>query len=300
MTSKRHRFFAFVVFAGFSVVLLGQQHPKPDAKQPAEPSDNPPSTSAPPPRTEQADAPTQQTKPERSYQEGAPKTVRVLLPSKDLYDYILLGLNTVLAAVGVGGLLLASENLKKIGQQTGEIKRQADLMEQEIGILKESTETNRIAAEAAQRNVEALIAKERAHLRPLPESLNIVRVGATTQMEAVVRLKIVNYGATNAFIESAEAGIAVHESDLPEYDPLINFLPLPELLPGEAESNEFIFRLPIDQVRLGHGEVRVHLFGTISYRDVFLADPRETSFYFVWDQNRHEWERNGDEYNTQT
>ena len=296
MTTRGFRCFAVLMMAGFTLVVSGQQHAKPDPKQQPQSGDHPAPTPTPPVPAQHVAAPTQQANAYSPNQQHATETIWIASAPKSANDYIMTGANVVLALVGVAGVWVALGNLGKLREQTTAIQRQADLAEQEIEILRESTAATKTSVEIAQKNIDLLIAKERAHLRPLPGALQLLqrKVG---EIDVIVRLAIANHGATNAFIESAEAGIRIYESAAPEYDPFINFISLTDLLPGETESDEIIFRETTDKQRFENGRVFVHLFGTVVYRDVFLVHPREMTFYFVWDNTRHEWERRGEEHN---
>lgn len=162
-------------------------------QQPAPHTNNSQNPSLPIPQIapEKNDSPTLQKNPDSPYNEKDPKTVKIILPPKDIYDYIAFGASLLLALVGLGGVLAAVFTLLAINKQ-------AKLMEVQAGHMKtqsEHMETQLKDARSALKKT--LVLQFRPKL--------IIRGGIIVDKE--VTLWVTNMGGTPAHIVRAMISI---------------------------------------------------------------------------------------------
>jgi hypothetical protein len=176
--------------------------------------------------------------------------------------------NWVLAAVGIGGIVVAVRTLRKLERQT---KAAED------------------AANASLRQSEHMIASERAWMVARVEG----EVIPDSDGKRLVRFSVrcVNVGKTPAYlIGMANHGVVLpRDQSLP--DPPVPYIPnnVSEW-PGEGISlqpEDFVLRhnwstIARDLQKLIHGEDWLWVYGYINYRDAF-GNKRETMYCFLWD-----------------
>jgi hypothetical protein len=150
----------------------------------------------------------------------------------------------------------------------------------------QSFETRR-AANAAIRNIDILVDKERAKLTIQINNLVYQLVGAGGFPATFVTGKIWNYGQSKAILLSAEIGAAVDNS--PKPNPKLDIAPIariPDIITLDSRPDWQAAILPkqltdADFQAVAEGKMFVRFFALIKYRDIFNIE-RETSFYRVW------------------
>ena len=178
----------------------------------------------------------------------------------------------------------------------GEIRRQADIMESQKGVLEQSVraaQDNAIAAkegaEATNKNVEMFISKERARVRITLKPLNLT----TPQFGVyVVEFNVTNCGPSTAFIANSGCVAYYGPGQYVETDKEMGaaiIFPI-HSMPGEMVPNSppveaftILFSVGDNTVltEIKEGRFSVGLRGSIKYRDVFERD-RETAFRCIW------------------
>jgi hypothetical protein len=188
--------------------------------------------------------------------------------------------NWALVIVGMGGIVVAVGTLKTIAKQ-------ARLMQHHGFILRRQTRATQKAAEAADKNIEMFISKDRARLRV---DLRPPDLSPKGDHVYTVDFAIKVYGATDAYIADSKCAAYVVPWELisePEIFDAAMF-PIPSL-PKVISANK-----PVEQYAFFTGEhmeellpeIKQHkLFvgvrGFIKYKDVFDRD-RETRFRYIW------------------
>jgi hypothetical protein len=223
--------------------------------------------------------------------------VTVATPKRDWADWGYWIFSLLLVAVGGFQVFLLWRTLRAI-------KRQADIMDAQKGILQESVkaaeanaksaEANAIAAkegaQAASRNVEMFISKERARLRVEVKPFDIADKVVETHL---VKFVITMHGNSSAFITDSGASAyflpkdAIHVEGVSEAV-MFSIRDLPSTIsPNTTPINtcSFIF---IDKdtnafilPEIENGRLVIGIRGFIKYRDVFDKS-RETRFRYSW------------------
>lgn len=175
------------------------------------------------------------------------------------------------------------------------------------------------AAKAAMDSVEVIKRKEKARVKVRIGKLEVVKVETTNDSYfAVVKVELFNFGETKAFIANSCGDFSITRSDKPHAtkfpepltsEPVIHATenPLEKKFPFFCDTGHDIIR------SLNTGELFAHLYGMVSYTDVFEA-PRVIRFRYLWTPNMHgvqlrkliskdalshslygEWKQHGDE-----
>lgn len=238
-----------------------------------------------------------------------PETVRVILPRKDNYDYILFAVNIVLGAVGIAGvgvgifgIIYAKNTLGQISIQTTRLGEHAE----HFSSLATAAKDN---ANAALLNAQAVINAERAWITvtphvgspkfypareknaPIPD--NLVDI---LPIAHVFAGKLVNVGKTPARIEAAAIRYirtSTHPSDLdaiPDYGEVSEsvMFAFPNEVNTISANLSPTATLTQAQIEAVQNEKEfLYAFGIVKYRDVY-EEPHETRFgYFYQVQDRH-------------
>jgi hypothetical protein len=202
-----------------------------------------------------------------------------------------------LVLVGVGGILAALRTLRAIERQAGIMERQTAAAE--------------TAAEAANKNIEMFISKERARLRIDLKPLSLSpKYGSAYTVDFAVNI----YGATEAYIVETRCAAYVlpwENVGSPEVASAVMFPihSLPNVIPPNAPAYEQHAFLHLDHPEPIISEISLNrlfvgLRGFIKYRDVFDRE-RETRFRYVWRFNLNfggatgNWEKCGAEEDNQ-
>ena len=178
----------------------------------------------------------------------------------------------------------------------GEIKRQADIMESQKGVLEQSVkaaEDNAAAAKqqaiAANRNIEMFVNKERARVRISLKPLNLTK----PEFDAyLVEFTVTNCGPSTAFIANTGCVAYFGPKQSVETDNEMGaavIFPIHavsgEIIPNSTPINAFTFLFGIDEAivlpEIREDRLSVGVRGFIKYRDVFERD-RETTFRYIW------------------
>jgi hypothetical protein len=185
--------------------------------------------------------------------------------------------------------------------QMGIMQRQADLIDGQTAVLKESVSVAKDGAEAAKANAEAArlnaeaaknmleltVSKERARLRVEVKALDLSIAGYLAHtVEYTVRL----YGTTEARVIESGAEAYLHNSAEPPTDKNSLMMPIgleQVLSPQSPTVTKSAFLMP--KIKLDKADVDginerksfVHFRGFIKYRDVFERE-RETRFQYLW------------------
>jgi hypothetical protein len=126
-----------VLALGFVPNAHGENHPP--TSKPAQGANPSPITATPTiPQKPTAETPTQSTGDSEAKDE--PKSVRIILPAKDKYDYWAFGINAVLAGVGIIGIGVGVCTLIYLRKQAGEMRLQRKVMVRSLRAMREQGE----------------------------------------------------------------------------------------------------------------------------------------------------------------
>ena len=154
-----------------------------------------------------------------------------------------------------------------------------------------------VAAVATERLLLASIAKDRARLRVdlQKPKFDYNAVPEVQSYSGHVVLGLTHHGSTEARVHYAEGEMIFAETEKANPD----YLPPDIKLPSKTIGNETdlgkvslkIQRVLPDTLNAMYtGKSILHLYGIITYWDLFSSDPHETSFYYTWRQNSPEEE----------
>ena len=232
--------------------------------------------------------------------------------SKDWMDRTAWFFGIVLVVVGILGVRAAYRTLKAIENQAAIMGSQLKAMNDQLGAMqsagaqtdrlieqaaaqveaiRDQAAAARVSADVAQENIEMFISKERARLRVEVEPLKFLsrgKSGADT-----VRYTIKFYGATDAVILASAHHTQVSVSgDLVHSDhnlAVVFPMDIPAVIgPSTVLGEKFQFIFPEMTLKqttidaINRGDVLVHFYGFIKYKDVFGKE-RETTFNYCWD-----------------
>jgi hypothetical protein len=275
-----------------AVLLTVIQTPAPSPK-PIPNTDTVKEPSSAPPRTP-PNADTTKTNPEDSNAQDKRQfiSVRELPPisvRKDWTDRAYWTFSGFLVIVGLLQVALLWRTLRAI-------KRQADTMERQSGILEKNViaaEANASAAqtnaEAAREGIEVAINKERARIRI---EISGRSLGFKASDINEVSYTVMCHGYTPAFITDSRATVLVSPKSEPSIGNRDVPMSLPSLINPSLEGipkSAILMSGPLlkedDIERIDKGELFVHFYGFIKYRDVF-GRGRETNFRYLWSLSR--------------
>jgi hypothetical protein len=189
--------------------------------------------------------------------------------------------NLILCVVGIAGVISAVCTLKWIARQTHYMKKQTGILIQYNRATRDAADAAIKNADAANRNIDLFISKERARVR--------VEVDTWTPTSgSPVSYKVNLYGPTAAFIiKTCAIAYIGGQNEPPALSPSI---PIPSgvILPSSPTIDGFAFIFPsfklnpsqIADVR--EGRLFIHFTGFIRYRDIFSPDERTTKFKYTW------------------
>jgi hypothetical protein len=224
--------------------------------------------------------------------DDAQKTVRISeLPSvsitRDWIDRLAILFTGVLVGVGFFGVRAANETLRTIREQGSVMKQQADVMaiqaghmEKQTEILADSAAVARKSAEIAQKSMDAMISRERARIR-IELGDDIVLSGP-----ARVRYTVHCHGSTEAFISESYAIAEASTSREPPHNTLLP-MSLPAVL-GQSATQHTVFIMNTlnfpesDMALIDGGQLFIHFYGIVKYKDAFGLLPRETEFCYTY------------------
>jgi hypothetical protein len=161
---------------------------------------------------------------------------------------------------------------------------------------KKAAEATKESAQAARDNIAFLINKERARImvsvyRYVPEPPAYF---AGSRFRQEIGVRVVSYGATDAFITDATADVRI--SQLPSHvaftDRPVNLPPV--LHPSLDKGTRIDLELEMDLNEIDALQKKalfMHLHGSIKYRDIFGAE-RETRFRYLWQPEEYTPENN--------
>ena len=246
-----------------------------EAAQSQKPSDNPPPVA---PQESNPAALQQQTSAQQPANE--PRSVRIILPPKDKYDFFAFGASIVLTVVGIFGVFAAIITLRKLERQT------------------KGTED---AANAALKQIQLMKNKERARITVEVLPIETLEFGINHNR---VMLKFSNIGVTHAFNVYAEGdarAIVLENIELmkgflkkiprsfinkPEFEPPpleLEDLVVPTVLQSGASYGDtwvaFIFPEEWQDAILLRPQIAIEVRGEIRYQDVF-GDNHSTKFSY--------------------
>jgi hypothetical protein len=164
------------------------------------------------------------------------------------------------------------------------IKRQANIMERQTKAAEDNASAAREGAEATKRNIDIVMAKERATIRVQPNDL--VRESGPLAVHGA-SYTVFCYGTTRADIEDAWATVEVTDSEEASGSGMHVPMSLgPVLVPTPPEGikkNALIFHKPEGELigPVNDRKLFVHFFGSVVYRDVF-GQAHETKFRYLW------------------
>jgi hypothetical protein len=186
----------------------------------------------------------------------------------------------------------ASSNVQAAILQVSAMQEQINQMSVQSGILQESVQVARDAAEAAKQNTEMLISKERARLRV--EMMPLVLPSESNAPYDTVDFTVSAYGQTDAFVTDSRCVAGVGPQEFINYPELWDRVMFPihslpsVVVAGSAprECSALIGKSsgPDDDLLIQEVKARrmfVCVRGFIKYKDVFDRE-RETAFRYVW------------------
>jgi hypothetical protein len=226
--------------------------------------------------------------------------VTVAPAKRDWADWAYWGFNLLLVAVGGFQVYLLFCTLRAVNRQAEETGRQVEVtagqlramneqiteMSVQSGILKESVDVARDAAETSKKNIALVINKERARIMIVtPEKLNAIAVGSFVAVD----FKLLFYGTTPAYEVKSKVSCTLSESkdscgsgyphgihELPTVVSSSDIKPL---------YRDFVMQpLQLDGItleKINRLEMFLHFAGVIQYND-FMEKPRETAFHYRW------------------
>jgi hypothetical protein len=151
------------------------------------------------------------------------------------------------------------------------IARQADLIEQQTSVLRDSVAAANASAKAASDNIQLLISKERARLRVEIGELNM----SSGLFPVPVITKVHQDGSSDAFILDAHCSMEITDNKEPLRGAFsFPVSGLPQVFKHDSapiESKAYFIHVFTEEeiVRITRRENFVHFAGLISYRDVF-------------------------------
>jgi hypothetical protein len=169
-----------------------------------------------------------------------------------------------------------------IAQQTlAAIERQAKHMEDQSRALVQSVAVAHESAKVAQKNLDAMINRERARVR-----VEIVGLDMGESGFARVNFAVHCHGPTAAFISDARVRSELGTStEAPSEIPIFPMRIPPVLTNPKTQDHSYIWNaIGLSKGEIGKfngGEQIVHFWGFVKYKDVFGVD-RETSFCHVY------------------
>jgi hypothetical protein len=199
-----------------------------------------------------------------------------------------------LVLVGMGGVFVAIFTLNRIARQTRSTHNQAVQVRKQTKILTQSADAAKQAADAALLNVKSIIDKERARIRIEVEDLKLVPppapVTAGSIAVNVVHFKIHCYGSTEASEVECRALANIWESEMPHTGE-VTLIPMgvprtitPSMQPVRCAA--FIFgAVPLRQQDIEEvldGKRFIHVWITISYKQLFSDEVQITNYRAVW------------------
>jgi hypothetical protein len=174
---------------------------------------------------------------------------------------------------------------KAMGVQAEHMKGQIAEIAAQSGILKESVDVARSAAEAAKQNIALVINKERARIMIVkPEKLSFV-----IDNFVAVEFKLLFYGTTPAYEVQSKVNCILSESRdsfQTFFSHGIHDLPI-IVSPADIKPTyrDFLMQpLMLDQItldKINKLEMFLHFGGIIKYND-FMEKARETAFHYRW------------------
>jgi hypothetical protein len=222
------------------------------------------------------------------------KTVRIILPPKDKYDYWAFGINVALAGIGVLGIGVGVCTLMFIKAQVVEMRRQRIAMQRTLGVIRTQArhmadQVQEMKAQTAATQTSADAAKTSADISAgvsIP-TMRIIEFGVVNWAGLTaedffrsprIKMTIRNYGQTPAFLEWWSLCFTCEElPDVPVYEGPATGVVLKNVAvpPGEPYTLPPIefFRTPTfsdeDVQAIVRREKVFTAYGYICYTDVF-------------------------------
>jgi hypothetical protein len=276
----------------FVAVLALQADPQANKTKQTE-ANQQPSAPVAPAGIKQSDSPSPQAK----RQDHIPNDVWIVkTPDKDAFDVASLAISGVLAVVGIVGVAVGIATVLYIKRQAFEMgfqrkvmRRTLSTIRRQTNILADSVAAAKKSAEAADKNVELLISKERGRIFVELADFDIKAVILNTQ---VIDFKVIYHGQTISFTANTMVEFGFTDSENPPiFRPGSSFVmraiyELPSLIPSGSLEYECTVRrfhafdqFEIDQIN--HGTKHIHCYGFIAYKD-FMGRDRHTTFCHTW------------------
>lgn len=205
-----------------------------------------------------------------------PKSIRVILPSKDKYDYVSFGVSIALLLTGIVGVIAAFSTL---------------------GVIRRQTTAAEAAAKAALRQAEHMVTSQRAWIIASPQTPTppIPPVSdhenAMAPMLVSVNILFDNKGNTPAFIRKIATGAcAIPSNQMPDFTSTQQSGELGDVpvVPGHSFGWEHE-RVQIERaIKIRSGELSLWIYGIVSYADTF-NEKRDTGFCFRFEPSSGQW-----------
>ena len=177
----------------------------------------------------------------------------------------------------VGLILIFGLELKEYRRQGRERKEEHEETLTQMAIMREQALATQASADAANKNIELLIKKERARLQIIVGNVPVVGnqiVGVTCYLN--------NIGPTTAFVEGgAMALVQTTKEAVVDYTRCVNIPLIGDILANSRTTTQFLLTLQPDAIitdaqalEIREGKSFVHCYGYVTYRDVFGGSHR--------------------------
>jgi hypothetical protein len=246
---------------------------------------------------------TQTPAPEREKHVDA--DVRIIqTPAKDGFDKASIGLNAVLALVGIAGIAISAVTLFFLRKQWSEMRYQRLIMRRSLHSMRKQTELIHSQAELMKRQADlmekqnaAIQNRERARLsvefppKSDPDFVtpwrSILDEEIGPEMDFSFTVHVHNYGISKAFNVRAEMNFRILPKTTPFNEDFFSSVPIPNVIGEVVQDSPVPVRystyLPVKEIeQINEGNSSLYVYGNIHYRDVF-GDKRVTPFRFMWE-----------------
>jgi hypothetical protein len=241
--------------------------------------------------------------------QSQPKTIRIAeVPPPDTWykTYILATIIVAVVTIGLGfigffGVRYARKTLKAVELQGTIMQGQLSVMREQTSATSKSAEGAKSSADSANRNIELFIEKERArvHVEMLTEEPQFLKIAGTNSQIRIwakhgILYKVSFSGATAAYDVNGIISARVLEDRNAEPDPSAKYyqrMDIPRMISPQtdipAQPRAFLWKTPFAALteteisRIESGQLFVHVFGIIQYKDVF-DKTRNSEFHYCW------------------
>jgi hypothetical protein len=185
-----------------------------------------------------------------------------------------------IAAITAFAVWKQARETKRAAEAT---QRATESIERQAGIMERQTAAAEKAASVAEQNVEIFISKERARITIEPGELMLASPNDPFPIDEV-SYKVFCHGTTQAFPEAESWAMCVVTTSAERSDSGFHaHASLPSVINPTTEgiNKTAVVLGEVGIVRIKKGELFIHFYGSIKYRDVFDRE-RYTNFRYTW------------------